>query len=82
MGYCRIFCNRSGVPSGLRAEHPHQWLIANTWYDTPDAINWLKVIVIFQAELLDGTLDKDSKCQTVVLIPKGESGDFRGNFLV
>ena len=34
-----IYLNRSGVPSGMRAEHLRQWLIAVTWDNSPDATN-------------------------------------------
>ena len=72
-----IFWNRSGSPSGIRAEHLRQWLIAESRYNTPDTTNWLKVVTIVQTELRDGTKDENSTCQTVTLIPMGESGDFR-----
>ena len=73
----RLFRNRSGGPSGMRAEHLRQRLIATTWEDIPDATNWLKVVAIVQAALFDGMLDGESKRQTVDLIPKGKIGDFR-----
>ena len=45
----RICLNRLGGPSGMRAEHLRQWLIAATRYDSPDATNWLKAVAIVQA---------------------------------
>ena len=56
----RLRLNRSGGPSGMRAEHPHQWLIDATRYDTPDATNWKKVFDIMQAAFRDGTLADES----------------------
>ena len=35
----RLCLNRSGGPSGMRAEHLRQWLIAATQDDSPDATN-------------------------------------------
>ena len=56
----RIRLNRSVGPSGMRAEHLFQWLIAATQDDIPDVTNWQKVVVIVQAASCDGTLDKES----------------------
>ena len=42
----RLLLNRSGRPSGMRAEHLRQWLIAATLDNSPDATNWLKVVTI------------------------------------
>ena len=61
----------------MRAEHLRQWLIAATRDDSPDAINWLKVVAIVQKSFQDGTLAKECTCQIVVLIMKGR-GKFRG----
>ena len=36
---CRIFRNRSGEPSGMRAEHLCKWLIDATRDNIPDATN-------------------------------------------
>ena len=69
---CRLLLNRSGGPSGMRAEHLRQWLIAITRDDAPDATNWLKVVAIMQAAYCDGTLAEECTQQTVVLIPKRE----------
>ena len=60
----------------MRAEHLRQWLIAATLDDTPDATNWLKVVAIVKADLRDGMLAEDITRKTVVLILKGEIGDF------
>ena len=46
----RILRDRSGGLSGMRLEHLRQWLIDATWDDTPDTINWMKVVAIVQAE--------------------------------
>ena len=45
----RLCLNRSGSPSGMRAEHLYQWWIAAKQDDSPDATNWLKVVAIVQA---------------------------------
>ena len=45
----RLHLNCSGGPSGMRAEHLRQWLIAEMRDDSPDATNWLKVVAIVQA---------------------------------
>ena len=58
----------------MLAEHLHQWLIAATRDDAPDATNWLKVITIVQAAYYDGTLAEEFTHQTVVLITKREGG--------
>ena len=60
----------------MRAEHLHQWLIAATLDNTPDATNWLNFVAIVQADLRDGMLAEDITRKTVVLILKGEIGDF------
>ena len=78
----RLFRNRPGGLSGLRAVHLHQWSIAATRDDAPDAKNWLKFVVIVQEEFCDGTLAEESTWHTVVLVTKGGSGDFRGVVLV
>ena len=77
--FCRKYL---GSPLEMRAEHLRQWLIPATRGDTPDATNWLKVLPIAQAVLRDGTMANDCTWQTVVLIPKGSIGDFRGIRLV
>ena len=56
----RIRLNRSGGPSGIRVEHPPQWLHKPTWEEAPETTNWQKVVAILQAELRDGTLDEES----------------------
>ena len=66
----------------MRTEHLRQWLIDSTWDNTPDATNWLKVVAIIQEGFHDGTLSKECMWETVVLITKGESRDFRGVGLV
>ena len=65
----------------MRAEHLLQWLISAIRYDSPDAINWQKVVFIIQAYFRDGTLAKDSTWYTVILIPKGKR-ELRGIGLV
>ena len=45
----RFHLNRSGGPSGMRAEHLIQWLIAVTRDDSPDDTNWLNVVTIVHA---------------------------------
>ena len=42
----RLLLNRLGGPSGIQAEHLHQWLIAAMRDDSPDATNWLKVVAM------------------------------------
>ena len=58
----------------MRAEHLHQWLIAETRDDVPDATNWLRVVSITQTAYRDGTPAEECTQQTVVLIPKREGG--------
>ena len=53
-------------------------MIAATLDDIPDANNCLKVVAIVQAAFRDGTLYEESMWQTVVLVPKEASVDFRG----
>ena len=53
-----------------------------TMENAPNSTNWKKVVYIVQEEFFNGTLAEESTCQTVVLIPKGASGDFRGIGLV
>ena len=67
----RLCLNRSGGPSGMRAEHLRQWMIAATRDASPDATNWLKVVAIVQAEFQDGALAEECMWQTVILILKG-----------
>ena len=50
--------------------------------NAPNSTNWKKVVYIVQEEFFNGTLAEESTCQTVVLIPKGASSDFRGIGLV
>ena len=78
----RLCLNRFVGPLGMPAEHLCQWLIYATREDTPDVINWHKVVAIIQAEFRDGTMEKESRHKTVVLITKWESGDFGGIGLV
>ena len=78
----RLSLIRLGGPSVIRAGHLCQCLIAATQDDTPDATNCLKVITIVKAEFRDRTLSKEKTWQTVVLITKGESRDFRGLILM
>ena len=66
----------------MRAEHLHQWLIAATWDDTPNANNWKKFTAIVQTEFWDGKLAKECMWKTIFLISKGNSGNFRGVGLV
>ena len=54
----RLCLNRSGGPSGMRAEHLRQWLIYATRDNSSGATNWLKVVSIVQAAFQDGTLAK------------------------
>ena len=56
----------------MQAEHLRQWLIAVTWYDLPDTINWNNVVAIMQASFCEGTMAKECTWQTVVLIQKGK----------
>ena len=66
----------------MRVEHLHQWLHEAKQYDAPDATNWKKVVSVVQASFCDGMVDKESTWKTVVLISKGDSGDFQGIVLV
>ena len=74
---CRLCRNRSGSLSGMRAKNLYQWFITVTQDNTPDASNWPKVVPIVQSAFHDGTLSKESTWQTVILITKGASGNFR-----
>ena len=56
----------------MRAEHLHQWLIAATQDDSPDATNCQKIIAIVQVEFCYGTLAEECTWNTVVLITKGK----------
>ena len=58
----------------MRAENLHQWLIAATRDDDPDATNWLKVVTIMQAAYRYGEPAEKFTQNTVVLIPKREGG--------
>ena len=58
----------------MQAEYLHQWMIAATPDDSPDATNWLKVVAIVQAGFHDGMMDEEFLWQTVVIIPKGKEG--------
>ena len=52
----RICLNHLVGLLGVIGEHLCQWLIAETWDDTPDSTNWHKVVAIVQAVLRDRTL--------------------------
>ena len=73
---CRIFRNRSGSLSGMRAKNLYQWFITVTQDNTPDASNWLKVVAILQTAFRDGTLAEESTWHTFVLITNGASREF------
>ena len=73
----RLILNRLGGPSGIRAEHLFQCLIATTRVYSPDATNWLKAVAIVQAAFQDGTLAKECTCKIVILITK-RKGYLRG----
>ena len=73
----RLFWNLSGGLSGIILEHLLQWLISANQNDKLDAANWLKVIVIVHAEFCDRTLAEERTWQTVALITKELSGEFR-----
>ena len=77
----RLILTCLGVPSGMRAEHLCQWLIAETRDDSPDTTNWLNVVAIVQAAFQDGTLAEELKCKTVIFITKWK-GDLRGIGLI
>ena len=61
----------------MRAEHLCQWLVSATRYDTFDATKWNKLVALVKIALHDGALAKECTWQTIVLIPKGKSGNFR-----
>ena len=52
----RLCLKRSDRPSGMLAEHLHQWLIAATRDDSPDANNLQKVVDIVQSAFCDERL--------------------------
>ena len=56
---CRLLLNCLGGPSGMRAEHLHQWLISETRDNSTDATNWLKFVDILQVKFFDRTLAEE-----------------------
>ena len=52
------------------------------WEKDPGAIHRQKLVTIVQAELNNGTLADKITWKTLVLIPKGDGGDFQGIGLV
>ena len=52
----RLCLNCQDGPSGMQAEHLRQWLIDMTRDDSPDATNWMKVVVIVQTSFQDRML--------------------------
>ena len=86
--------NRSGGPSGIRAEHVKGWLAAariggmaeeqgkkKTATEEEGEDLWGKVVELTQTAFRDGNLEEEATWQTVVMIPKGKGG-FRGIGLV
>ena len=61
----------------MGAEHLHQLLHEAMWKEASDTTNWQKAIAIFQSAFRSGTLADKSTFNTVVLIPKGGSRNFR-----
>ena len=48
----------------------------------PDDIQWRKMVPLVHALFCDGNLSEEVMWQTLVLIPKGDGGYFRGIDLV
>ena len=61
----------------MRVEHLLQWLHEATRDNTPDTTNWQKVVAIVKTAFRKETIAEESTCQTVILISKWESGEFR-----
>ena len=78
----RLFLNRSGALSGMREENLRKWLWEATQEEAPYATHWHNLLVTLQAALRDRTLAGERMWQKMVLIPKGDGGDFRGIGLV
>ena len=80
--------NRSGGPSGMRAEHLKGWLAASKWRKQeateegegttngeeggPTEPNWERLVDLVQTAFREGRLVGEAKWQAVVLIPKGK----------
>ena len=73
----RLHLNHPGSSPGMRAEYLRQWFIDATQDNIPDSTNWQKVFAIVQAEFRNGVMSEESICQTVAVIPRGASRDFR-----
>ena len=90
----KLWRNRSGGPSGIRAEHVKGWLAAarrggmaeeqgktKTAAEEEGEDLWGKVVELTQTAFREGNLAEEATWQTMVMIPKGK-GEFRGIGLV
>ena len=90
----KLWRNRSGGPSRIRAEHVMGWLAAarrggmaedkgkaKTATEEEREDWWGKVVELTHTAFRDGNLAEEATWQTVVLIPKGK-GEFWGIGLV
>ena len=78
----RMQLHRSGGLSSMRPEHLKMWLLLAIQEEDSSTGNWEKVFVIIQATWRGGEFAASCAWQTVVMIPKGGSTDFRGIGLV
>ena len=69
--------NLSKGPSGMRAEHLRIWLAEAIETETPDAINFLKLLNLIQREFRGGLIIEEATQHAVILTPK-EGDDFMG----
>ena len=54
----RLCLDRSGEPSGMRAENLCKWIQEAMREEDPDVSNWEKVVEILQAAFQEGSLSK------------------------
>ena len=84
----KLWRNRLGGTSGIRAEHVNGWLAAarrggmaeeqgktKTATEEEGEDLWGKVVELTQTAFRDGNLAEEAMWQTVVMIPKGK-GEF------
>ena len=62
----------------MHVEHFRKWLRGAIQEEELYVTHWRKMTDILQVALCGRTLSGKSMCQMLVLIPKGDNGDFRG----
>ena len=72
-----LFLDYPGGPPGMRAEHLRKWLVEATQKESLDATYWKNLVAILQAEFRDSTIVDKIMWNTVVLIKRGNGGDFQ-----